>query len=189
MANQKINISNKTVAYNGAVIGVAAVFIYSIVVMIYAIIRSSITRYNIMPNGERSNILLANGFSIAYSVAVFSLLMALLSALAGAIAAVVLKNSLLYFNLKSNTRKSIFTSAASALAMLIIMYALLYALLKNWMTFSYGETFSFWFLMPAAIFFTACVMGGNVLTTALGLRGTKTNINQEKNSKIVAADI
>lgn len=167
MASKKINISNKSIAYNGAITGVAAVFIYSLVVMFYAIIRSSITIYNIMPEGERSNILLANGFSIAYSVTVFSILMAFLSALAGAVAAVILKKSLLYFNPELNFRKTILTSAVAALVLLFITYFLLHTLLKDWITFNYIETFSFWFLFPAVIFFAVCVMGGNKLCRVL----------------------
>ena len=95
MANKKINISNKKVAYAGAKLAVAGVFSYSLIIMLYAIIRSTITICNIMPTGERNNILMQNGFSIAYSVAVFSILMALLSAISGAIAAVIFKKVLL----------------------------------------------------------------------------------------------
>ncbi len=184
MANQKINISNKTVAYNGAVIGVVAVFIYSIIVMIYAIIRSSITIYNIMPNGERSNILLANGFAIAYSVTVFSLIMALFSSIAGAIASVVLKKSIVYFNPQFYFNKALIVSTIAALVMLIILYALLYSFLKDWMTFNYIETFSFWFLIPAAIFLTVCIVGGNKLNKALDTRITENMF--KKNIQILA---
>ena len=98
MEKSKLNISNKTVAYNGAVVAVATVFAYSIIVMIYAIIRSSVTICSIMPKVERNTILLANGFSVAYSVAIFSLLMAVFSSAAGAVTGVILKKLLLYFN-------------------------------------------------------------------------------------------
>ncbi len=50
-------ISNKTAAFNGAVVAVAGVFAYSLVVMFYAIIRSSVSIYNVMPSSERSTIL------------------------------------------------------------------------------------------------------------------------------------
>ena len=167
MVIKKINITNKWVAYNGAITGVAAVFAYALLVMMYAIIRSSITIYNIMPNGERSNILLANGFSIAYSVAVFSLIMALLSSLSGAIAGVFLKKILQYFNPNFTNRKAIIISCITAFSLLIIMYLLLYTLLKNWMTFNYIETFSFWFLIPAVIYIGVCIVVGRKLNRAL----------------------
>lgn len=83
METRKRNISNKTVAYNCAVIAVAAVFAYSILVMAYAIIRSSVTVYGIMQDSERNTNLLASGFSVAYSVVVFSNLMAAFSSIAG----------------------------------------------------------------------------------------------------------
>ena len=167
MLKSKLNISNKTVAYNGAIVAVAAVFAYSIVVMIYAIIRSSTTIYSIMPKGERNNILITNGFSIAYSIAIFSLLMAVLSSVSGAVAAVILKKSLVYFNPQFNFRKAIIISSIAALAMLFIIYFLLYALLKERMTFNYAETFLFWFLFPAIIFFAACIIGGSKLNKSL----------------------
>lgn len=163
MFETKINISNKAVAYYGAIIAVAAVFTYSLIVVIYSIIRSAVTIYNIMPIGERSNIVATNSFSIAYSVAVFSLLMAVISSVAGAVAALTIKQSLLQFNPQFNFRKAIIVSCITAFALLIILYFLLYALLKDWMTFDYVETFSFWFLIPAAIFFGVCIIGGSKL--------------------------
>lgn len=167
MDSSLINISNKSVAYYGAIVTVAAVFGYSLVVMMYVLIRSSFTIYNIMPSGERSNILLINGFSIAYSVAIFSVLMALLSSVVGAIVSIILKKSLVYFNPQFNYRKAVIVSATGALVILIIIYALLFTLLKAWMTLNYIETFSFWFLFPAVIFLIACIIGGRQLNRIL----------------------
>ena len=159
----KSHISNKTVAYNGAIVAIAAVFAYSLIVMIYVLIRSSATISSIMEKGERMTILLASGFSVAYSVAVFSLLMAAFSSVVGLVTAVVLKKSLLYFNPRFDFRKAILISGITASALLTVMYLSLYSLLKEWMTFNYIETLSFWFLFPAAIFFAACVIGGGKL--------------------------
>ena len=167
MLKSKTNISDKAVAYNGALVAVAVVFAYSIIVMIYVIIHSSATILNIMPTGERSTVLLANGFSIAYSVAVFSFLMAVLSSLAGAVAAVILKKSLLVFNHEFNFRKAVLVSCIIALVLLTLIYLLFFGLLKDWMTFSYPETFSFWFLIPAAIFIAVCIIGGSKLNQVL----------------------
>ena len=177
MLNIKSNISNKAVAYNGAIVAVAAVFAYSIIVMIYVIIRSSATIYSIMAIGERNTILLANGFSIVYSVAIFSLLMAVLSTMGGAIAAVILKKSLLYFNHQFNFKKAILISCITALAMLITIYILFYGLLKERMTSNYVETFSFWFLFPAFIFFGVCAIGGSKLNKALDTEVRELNSN------------
>ncbi|WP_297820567.1 hypothetical protein [Segetibacter sp.] len=170
MENSKLIISDRTIAYNGAIAAVAAVFAYSLIVMIYAIIRSSVTICSIMPNGERNTILLANGFSVAYSVAIFSLLMAAISAVAGSIAAVILKKSLQYFNVQFNFKKAIIISCVTAIAMLTLMYILFRALLKDWMTFKYAETFIFWFLVPAVIFLAACIIGGSYLNNVLDKR-------------------
>ena len=167
MLKSKINISNKVIALNGATIAVAAVFGYSLIVMTYVIIRSSATIYSIMPTGERNSILWANSISVAYSVAVFSIILALVSSISGAIAAVVLKNLLLYFNPKLILRKAFLISCITAFALLFLLYLLLHALMKDWMTFNYFETFSFWFLFPAAIFFSACVIGGSKLNKVL----------------------
>lgn len=167
MLNKTENITNKSVAYKGGELAVAGVFGYSLVVMLYAIIRSSLTIYNIIPSGERTDILINNGFSIAYSVAVFSILMALLAFISGAIAAIILKNALQYFNPNYNIRKAIVISCITAFATLVTMYLLLYALLKNWMTCNYMETFSFWFLLPAAIYVGACIIGGEKLNRIL----------------------
>lgn len=167
MLKNKTNISNKIAAMNGATVAVAAVFAYSMIVMIYSIIYSSATIYNIMPMGERNTIIWANGISVAYSVAVFSVILALISSLAGAITAVILKKLLLYFNPKFSFRKAVLINCITAFALLIILYLILYALLKDWMTFNYFETFLFWFLFPAAIFFSVCVIGGSKLNKGL----------------------
>ena len=167
MLTSKTNISDKAVVYNGAIAAVAVVFAYSIVVMIYVIIHSSATILNIMPTGERSSILLANGFSIAYSVAVFSFLMAVLSSLAGAVAAVILKKFMPVLNHEFNFGKAVLVSCIIALVLLNFIYLLFYALLKDWMTFSYPETFLFWFLIPAIIFTAVCIIGGSKLNQVL----------------------
>jgi hypothetical protein len=170
MQKSKINISNKVIALNGATVAVASVFAYSIIIMIYVLIRSSATIYSIMSMGERNSILWANSISVAYSVAVFSIILALISSIPGAIAAVILKNLLLYFNPQLIFRKTVFISCITAFALVILLYLLLYALLKDWMTFNYFETFSFWFLFPAVIFFSACVIGGIKLNKVLNTR-------------------
>jgi hypothetical protein len=163
----KPNISNKTVAYNGAIIAIAAVFAYSLIVMMYVLIRSSATIYSIMETGERTTILLVSGFSAAYSVAVFSLVMAAFSSIIGLMTAVILKKCLLCFNTRFDFRKAILISGITASAILTVIYLLLYSLLGNWMTFNYIETLSFWFLFPAAVFFTACLIGGGKLNKIL----------------------
>ena len=154
MKKSKSNISNKAVAYRGAIVAIAAVFAYSMIVMIYTIIRSSATIYSIMPKGERNTILLVNGFSIAYSVAIFSLLMAALSSVAGSVGALIMKKSLLHLNPRFNFKKAILISCITALTIVILMYILFYTLLKDFMTFNYAETFLFWFLFPAWVNFS-----------------------------------
>lgn len=167
MLNNTINISNKKVAYAGSKIAIAGFFGYSALRMLYAIIRSSITIYHIMPSGQRTTILLQNGISITYTIAVFSILMAFLSSLSGAMAGVILKKALQYFNPNFIKRNAIVISCITAFAILAIMYLLMYALLKNWITFNYIESFSFWFLMPAVLFFGVCVIGGSKLNKVL----------------------
>lgn len=167
MLKRKINISNKNIAVKGALLSVASAFAYSILVMIYALTRSSVIIYNTMPKGEKYTILWANGISIAYSVAVFSVILALISIVTGAIGGVILKQLLLYFNPQFNFRKTILISCIAALALLILFYLFLYVLLKDLMTFNYFETFLFWFLFPAAIFFFVCVFGGSKLNKFL----------------------
>jgi hypothetical protein len=160
-------ITNKTAAYNGALIAVAGVFAYSLVVMLYAIIRSSISIYSSMPSAERSTILWANGFSIAYSVAMFSLLMAVASSLAGALAGVIFRTVLLQFNPKRHFNKAILISSITALVLLSLLYLLLYILLKERITLQYAETFLFWYVFPVVIFFTAVVLAGVKLNKQL----------------------
>jgi hypothetical protein len=152
-------VSNKTMAYNGALVSITSVFVYSIVVMIYVIIRSSSIICSVMPKEERSVILWANGFSIAYSVTIFSIVMAMISSLAGASAAVILKRSLLHFNPQFQLSKALVISFITALVLLAIQYVLLRVMLKNYMTFGYAETFLFWFGFPAILFLSVCIVG------------------------------
>jgi hypothetical protein len=150
----------KMVAHNGAVVASAAVFAYSLLVMLYVIVRTSVSICNIMPRAETRSILFANGVSVAYAVAIFSLLAAAISALGGAAATLILQKSLRYFNPRSNLRKAILISAIEAFAMLTVMYITVYPFLHKFMTFDYAETFVFWFLLPSAIFVTAFVISG-----------------------------
>jgi hypothetical protein len=167
MNNNQSIISNKKVACNGAIVAIAAVFGYSLVVAVYVVMRSSSTIYSIVPQEEKTSIIMANGFSVAYSIAIFSLLMALISAILGAVSAVVLKKLLLYFNPEFNVKKAILISFSTALIGVIIIYFMLFALLKDWMTFNYIEPFLFWFLLPAAIFLGVCIAGGSYLNRHL----------------------
>ncbi len=163
MNNNLSIISNKKVAYNGALVGIAAVFGYSLVVAVYVVIRSSSTIYSIVPQEEKTSIIMANGFSMVYSIAIFSLLMAVFSAIIGAVVALILKKLLLYFNPELNLKKAILISFITALIGVIIIYYMLFAVLKDWMTFNYIEPFLFWFLLPAAIFVGVCIVGGRQL--------------------------
>jgi hypothetical protein len=167
MNNNLTNISNKKVAYNGALVAVAAVLGYSLMVAIYVIIRSSSTIYSIVPQEEKISTIMANGFSAIYSIAIFALLMAAFSAIIGAVTAIILKKALLYFNPEFNFKKAILISFMTTLTEVIIGYFMLYALLKDWMTFNYIEPFLFWFLLPAAIFWGVCIAGGSRLNKIL----------------------
>lgn len=167
MNNNVLNISNKKVAYNGAIIAIAAVFGYALVVTIYVVMRSSSTIYSIVPQEEKTSIIWANGISAAYSIAIFSILMAIISAIIGGITAIILKKMLLYFNPEFNENKVLLISFMTALIGVNIGYFTLYALLKEWMTFNYIEPFLFWFLIPAAIFLGICIVGGRYLNRHL----------------------
>ena len=173
MNNNRTHISNKKVAYNGAIVAVAAVFGYALVVTIYVVIRSSSTIYSIVPQEEKMSIIWANGISVAYSIAIFSLLMAIISAIIGGIVALILKKLLLYFNPEFNVKKAILISFITALIEVIIVYFMLFTLLKDWMTFNYMETFLFWFLLPAAIFLGVCTIGGNKFNRVFRLKNSE----------------
>jgi hypothetical protein len=160
-------ISSKQIARYGAMIAVAAVFAYSLAVMLYVIARSSFTIGTIMPEGERGEILWANAVSVAYSVAVFSLIMAVLSLPVGVATALLLKKATLVYNGGHSRKKAIRIGAFTALGLLFIIYRSLYFLLKARMTFEYAETLLFWFLFPALIFLSVCVWGAVKLNRIL----------------------
>ena len=178
--NSNLNIiSNKSVAVKGVTLIVASVFGYSLLVIIYVIIRSSITIYNIMPHEEKVAILWNNGISVAYSIAIFSIIMVTISIVIGSISALILKNGLFYFNPRYNNKKAIFISFTIAILVIISIYLMLLALLKNWMTFNYIEPFLFWFVFPATIFLVVFVYGGNKLNNEL----SRMNIKSKNNTK------
>ena len=159
--------SNRSVAYYGASLSVAAVLFYSILIMIYVITRSSLIIYRIMPDGERNTILWANAFSIAYSVAGFSLISSVISSAVGSAGSIILKKLLIRLNPGFDPRKSALIGCLTALLMISFIYLLLYAVLKDRMTVKYFETFLFWFLFPAIISFTIGVTGAIRLNTLL----------------------
>ena len=164
----KTPLSDKAIAFNGARIAIAGVFVYSFLIMIYTIARSSVTIGNIIQGKERDAILYANGVSIAYSVAVFSLLMALISLVSGVLTSLFLKHLLMYFNAAGNFKKALLITCITAVLVLMMIYLTLYWRLEKWMTFQYFETLLFWFLFPAIIFLTATLLGGIQLNRELG---------------------
>ena len=166
MNENSINISNKRVAFYGASIAVATVFFYSLAVMIYVIIRSSLTIYEIATLEVKTSIILQNGISVAYSIVIFSILMAIISSILGSITAIILKKSIRYFNPNYENRKSILISGIIAVLANSIVYISLRTMLRDWMTFHYIETFLFWFLLPSLLFFMACIIGGKQLNMA-----------------------
>jgi hypothetical protein len=163
----KPSFNNINIGYYGALISTAAIFLYALVVMIYVIVRSSNFIFSAMPAGERAGIMVANGFAVAYSVAVFSIVMAIVSSAVGATSAIIIKWSLVRFNNKSDMQRAVFMSGAVAMMVLVIVYIILRTLLKGWMTWQYPETLFFWFGIPAVLFFGACVVGGTKLNELL----------------------
>ncbi len=175
MNENPVNISNKKLAYCGAMIAFATVCFYSIIVAIYVLIRSSSTIYNIFLTGERLSTLIENGISVIYSIAVFSIIMAIISSIVGVVAAIILKNSLLYFNPHFNNKRAILISGFTVILILSLLYFLLRFLLKDLMTFSYIESFLFWFLFPAILFLIVSIVSGKKLNKLFKNLKTKTH--------------
>ncbi len=167
MNEKSINISDKRVAFYGASIAVATAFFYSLMVMVYVIIRSSLTIYEILSSELRTSILLQNGISVAYSIAIFSILMAIFSSMIGALMAIVLKQSLLHFNPKFLNRKAKIISVITAILIASFIYFLLRFLLKDWMTIDNIEPFLFWFLIPGVLFLVVGIITGKKLNGIL----------------------
>jgi hypothetical protein len=170
MNENLIYISNKRLACDGALIATSAVFIYSLIVLIYVLIRSSSTIYGIIPFGYRLSILFENSIAGAHSIATFSILMAIISSVVGAFTAIILKKSLFYFNPNITHKKVVLISGITPVLVLSIIFFLLRILLKDWMTFNNVEPFLFWFLFPAAVFFGACISLGTYLNGLLKLQ-------------------
>ena len=167
MKSNSINISNKNVAYTCAVHIIAAVFIYSLITLIYVLIRTSHTIFNSLPNGDRTAILWQNGISVIYTISIFSIVMAIISGIISGITAVIVKNLLHYFNAKFNYKKSIFISILTVFIIILIVFSILHIILNDWMTFDNIEPFLFWFLIPASLFLIVTIIGGFKLNKKL----------------------
>ncbi len=154
------NISNKKLAFDSAIITTAMVFLYSIIIMIYVLIRTSVTICNIMPAGERISIVLQNGLSVGYSISIFSIIFAIITSIIGIFTAISLKKLMLYFNPKFKNKTAIFISGILGILIISVVYFSLRVLLKDLMTINYIESFSFWFLFPAILFLVGCLIGG-----------------------------
>lgn len=183
MKNNTINISNKYVAFNGALLFVSVVLAYSLIIMIYVLIRTSLTIYDIMPNGERTSILWQNGISVIYAVSIFSILVTIISAIVGGFTSVILKKMLAYFNIQFKNKRTFFISFITAFLMIVIVYSILYLLLSDWMTFDNLEPFLFWFLIPSTIFLISTLIGGYNLNKILKIIIVSKNDNKTCNYK------
>lgn len=157
------DISNKQTACYGALIAIAATFFYALLVMVYAIIRTSSFILQVMPAGEHSGILWANGIALVYSIASFSLLMAVISSFTGAIVALVLRKLLLWLNPECSIKKTVVICFLLAVLILSIFYFLLFSLLRDRISFQYPETLFFWFVFPAMIYLFISIPAGKAL--------------------------
>lgn len=146
---------------------IAAVFIYSLITLIYVLIRTSHTIFNNLPNGEQTAILWQNGISVIYTISIFSIVMAIISGIISGITALIIKKLFHYFNAKFNYKKAIFISILTALIMILIIYSILHTGLKHWMTFDNIKPFLFWFLIPSTLFLIITLIGGYKLNKKL----------------------
>lgn len=162
-------------AYCGAMIAFATVFFYSIIVLIYVLICSFLTIYNIILTGERLSTLIENSISVSYSIAVFSIIVAIILSIIGVFVAIILKKSLLYFNPHFKSKRAILIIGFTAIAILSLLYLLLRFLLKDLMTFSYIGSFLFWFLFPAILFLIVSIVSGKKLNELFKNLNTKTH--------------
>ncbi len=154
------NISDGRLAAKGAILTTAAIFIYSLIVLLYVVLRTSFEIANKLPVGERSSIIFANAVALTYTIAVFSLLMVLVFSITGAIGALVIKRLVFRFNPQFNVRKTLLFSGMVGLVLLVLVYVVLRLLLQKWMTLQYPETLLFWFVFPATICFIFYLISG-----------------------------
>jgi hypothetical protein len=167
------NISNKKLAFCGAMFASATVLFYSIIVAIYVLIRSSSTIYNVILTGDKILTLVENGISVIYSIAIFSIIMAIISSIIGVAAAIILKKSLLYFNPHFNNKRAILITGLTSIVILSLIYLVLHFLLKALMTLSYVESFLFWYLFPAILFLIVSIVSGKKLNELFKNLNTK----------------
>ena len=170
MNEKPINFSNLRLAYFGAIVATATVLLYSIMLLIYVIIRSSLTIYDIIQSEEKTLILFKNAISVAYSIAVFSIIMAIFSSMVGALTAIILKQSILHFNPKFLKRKTKIICVTLSILIVSIIYLLLRFLLKEWMTFDNIEPFLLWFLIPSVLFLIIGIFSGSQLNGLMKLQ-------------------
>jgi hypothetical protein len=163
MKNKTLKISAGKLALKGAVIAIACVFFYSQIVMLYVICRSSAFIFSAMGEEERSGILFANGFILAYSVAFISILVAMISSLFGAVAALILNKALSYFNPARGSIRAMFISLVVAILLIFTGFVLIGIFLIPRFEFQYPEAFLFWTVFPSTIYILVNLAGGMVL--------------------------
>lgn len=160
MKNLQTKLSDRQLAYRGALITVAAVFFYSLLVLVYVITRSTISLVKILPGEPVNNLLIGTNFSILYSVAVVSILVAGFSSIGGATGALFLHRFLTYFNPSYKKKKAAWLSVIFSTLAIIVIYLVLYVLFREKMSSAYMPTFLFWYVIPASIFFSISVIAG-----------------------------
>jgi len=158
-------ISYKNVAFISAKLATVGVLAYSLLIMAYALIRSSVTIFKMMPKDERQGILFLNSLSIAYAVVIFSLTMALVSSMGGALSGMILKKSLLVFNPLCNKKKAVLIGIIVFVMLLGMLYIIFYSALGP--NLNHPEPLLFWFAFPAIFFCIACVKGSVLLNIIL----------------------
>jgi hypothetical protein len=163
MKKERENLTNKKLAFDGALISVACIFFYAQLVMLYVVTRSSVSILSAMGKGEWEGILLANGVSLIYSVAVISVLVSLISSLIGAAAALLLGKALLRLNPSGDSIRALIISFLLSVLLIISVYILIDLFLIPHMRSRYPEAFLFWIAFPSLIFIVSNLIGGMAL--------------------------
>jgi hypothetical protein len=163
MKKERKYLTNKKLAFDGALISVACIFFYAQLVMLYVVTRSSVFIFSAMGKGEWEGILLANGVSLIYSVAVISVIVSLITSIMGAAAALVLGKALLHFNPSGHTVRAFIISLLLSVLLSISVDTLIDLFLIPQMMSRYPEAFLFWIAFPSLIFIVANLIGGMAL--------------------------
>jgi hypothetical protein len=153
-------------ARQGALTGAVLAYIYSLVFLLYAVVRESISVLNVGA-ADGGVLLLSNAVSLAMVVLIFGTVMAIVSAVIGAVTEVVLLYAIRRLIGDYQPMAAVLTGVGVALVLAFVIHLITGIAPSPRLNLAYPETYLFWLGVPTVVYVVAGALRGGEINTRM----------------------